>query len=144
MNIINECKLNDDGPYDLEDLKPIAEHIKKNIAVVDRERLNQIIYRTKYPYDKTIYLLYSNNHYELITSMTAYLGYVYYCEKCDKGYNNKDGHRCKTEANEETKIKISKKLNKRKNKVNNQEEIKNKGKYNKCTHKRHCVNAILK
>ena len=43
QEIINECKLNDDGPYDLEDLKPIAEHIKKNIAVVDRERLNQII-----------------------------------------------------------------------------------------------------
>ena len=40
-----------------------------------------------------------------------YLGYVYYCEKCDKGYNNKDGHKCEIEANEGTKINISKKLN---------------------------------
>ena len=31
MHIINECKLSDDGPYDLEDLKPMAENIKKNI-----------------------------------------------------------------------------------------------------------------
>ena len=29
MNIINECKLNEDSPYDLEELKPITEHIKK-------------------------------------------------------------------------------------------------------------------
>ena len=141
MNIINECKLNDNALYDLEDIKPIAEYIKKNIAVVDRERLNQIIYKTTLPYEKTIYLLYHNNHYDLITSMTAYLGYSYYCEKCDKGYNNKDGHKCETEANEETKINIAKKLNKRKRKVNNQEKIKNNGKYNKCTHKRHCVNC---
>ena len=53
MNIINECKLNDDNPYDIEDLKLIAEHIKKNIAVVDRERLNQIVYKTEFTYNKT-------------------------------------------------------------------------------------------
>lgn len=41
-----------------------------------------------------IFLLYHNNHYDVITSMPAFLGNSFYCEICKKGYNNRDQHKC--------------------------------------------------
>jgi len=139
--IIDNTPINKTGPYDLCDIKPIAEYIKKNIAVVDLHNLNQIVYKTNLPYKPTIYLLYSNDHYDVITSMTAYLGYGYYCHDCNKGYNTKDIHQCQSIATDNEKIDISKKLNKRNDNVNKNNEIRNTGKYNKKTHVRECVNC---
>ena len=44
---------------------------------------------------KNINLLYHNNHYNVITSLTAAFCCSYYCEVCNKGYDNKKNHRCK-------------------------------------------------
>jgi len=40
------------------------------------------------------YLRYSNNHYDAIKSITGYLGVSYFCNKCDKGFNDKSKHLC--------------------------------------------------
>ena len=45
-----------------------------------------------------------NNHYDFITSITAYLTCSYFCEKCNLGYQNKDGHKCNAIVNKKEKI----------------------------------------
>ena len=35
-----------------------------------------------------------DNHYDCVTSVKALLGCEYYCEYCDKGYNNRENHPC--------------------------------------------------
>jgi hypothetical protein len=46
--------------------------------------------------DVKVYLYKNGNHFDTIGSMTAFYGQSYYCEKCDKPYQNKDKHKCKT------------------------------------------------
>jgi hypothetical protein len=46
--------------------------------------------------NKKVYLYKNGNHFDTINSMTGLYGQSYYCEKCDKPYQNKDGHKCKT------------------------------------------------
>ena len=43
---------------------------------------------------KEIYVLLGENHYDLITTMSGYLGCSYYCEVCEKGYDHKENHYC--------------------------------------------------
>ena len=42
-----------------------------------------------------IYLLHSDDHYHLITSMVEFLGTAYFCSKCLKGYQTEGEHKCK-------------------------------------------------
>ena len=35
-----------------------------------------------------------DGHYDLITSLTAYYGAPYYCNKCNTPYRNKNNHKC--------------------------------------------------
>ncbi|CAH1382855.1 unnamed protein product, partial [Tenebrio molitor] len=46
--------------------------------------------------DVKVYLYKNGTHFDTISSMTAFYGQSYYCEKCDKPYQNKDKHKCKT------------------------------------------------
>jgi len=49
--------------------------------------------------DKPIYyLLESDDHYDAITSITGYLGVSYFCDKCEKGFNDKNNHLCEGEV----------------------------------------------
>lgn len=41
-----------------------------------------------------IYINYIHNHFEYISSMSGWLGSVYYCTECEKGYHSKGKHRC--------------------------------------------------
>jgi hypothetical protein len=42
--------------------------------------------------EKKIYFYYHDNHYDVITSMTAFLSGIYFCANCYKGYNTKEEH----------------------------------------------------
>ena len=44
---------------------------------------------------KFIYLLYTNSHYNVISSMPAFLERSYYCNFCNMGYSNATVHNCK-------------------------------------------------
>ena len=78
LDIIKNCDLSEDGPFCIDDINKIAPYIKSNIYIVDRQGLNKAIYKTDLPYNNKIYLLHDNQHYNLITSMTAHLGASYY------------------------------------------------------------------
>ena len=44
--------------------------------------------------EKVIYLLYNDNHYDLIKDMASFLNKKFYCKPCNKGYDRVTGHKC--------------------------------------------------
>ena len=64
------------------------------IHVISREHFNGIVYHAPTA-EKKIYLYYHDNHYDVITSMTAFLSRIYFCTICYKGYNTKEEQTCK-------------------------------------------------
>jgi hypothetical protein len=73
----------------------IEKVLNIQIKVVAAECFNSIIYSGAEK-DVKVYLYKNGNHFDTISSMTAFYGQSYYCEKCDKPYQNKDKHKCKT------------------------------------------------
>ena len=62
---------------------------KYQLVVVSGDHFNAIIYKGPET-QKAIYLSHHDGHYDVITSMPAFLGRVYFCLKCEKGYNTED------------------------------------------------------
>ena len=83
-----------------EDLSGLSEVTKfqdvideYQIVVVSAEHFNAIVHEgTKR--DKQIYLYHHDNHFHIITSLSAFLGKAYWCLECKKGYDKKENHRC--------------------------------------------------
>ncbi|WAR14570.1 ACTB-like protein [Mya arenaria] len=44
--------------------------------------------------DNKIFLYHHDQHYDIITSMPAFLGRSYFCTECQKGYDHKEKHKC--------------------------------------------------
>jgi len=82
---------NEEG-FTLEDIKHVEELLDIQIKVICAENFNTIIYSGEERETK-IYLYKNENHFDVINSMKAFLGSCYYCEKCDKRYNNKNRYR---------------------------------------------------
>lgn len=85
---------NEDG-FTLEDIKNVENLLNIRIKIVCAENLNTIIYNGSKESNTVVYLYKNQNHFDVINSMKAFLGSVYYCEKCDKTYQNKNKHTCK-------------------------------------------------
>ena len=62
----------------------------KNIS---KEHLNAMIYSGPEAY-KCLYLYHHDNHYDVITSMPAFLARKQYCHKCKKGCDKITSHPC--------------------------------------------------
>ena len=60
-----------------------------NWSWVSGDHFDAIIYKGPET-EKPIYLYYHSGHYDLITSMAAFLGRAYFCLKCGKGYYTED------------------------------------------------------
>ena len=63
------------------------------IHVVSRDHFNGMIYVGPEA-DNKIFLYMHDNHYDVITSMAAFLNKAYFCTKCNKGYDKKEEHSC--------------------------------------------------
>ena len=63
------------------------------INVVSKEHFNGIIYEGPEAEIK-IYLYHHDEHYDVITSMSAFLNRSYYCHSRHKGYQHREQHRC--------------------------------------------------
>jgi hypothetical protein len=78
----------------IEDVKTFQRFlVGYQIHVISREHFNGIVYHGPTT-DKKIYLYYHDNHYDVITIMTAFLSRNYFCTNCYKGYNTKEEHAC--------------------------------------------------
>lgn len=92
----------DVGNFDA--LIAVSNTIRRNITVfnirIDRKK-SMVEFRTRDihasgGYDTTLYILRRENpdHFDAITSSTAFLDCSYYCDKCNVRSNNKHEHRC--------------------------------------------------
>jgi hypothetical protein len=81
--------------FTLDDIANIEKVLNIQIKVVAAECFISIIYSGAEK-DVKVYLYKNGTHFDTISSMTAFYGQSYYCEKCDKPYQNKDKHKCKT------------------------------------------------
>ena len=61
--------------------------------MVSKEYLNALIYSGPEA-EKHIYLYHHDNHYDVITSMPAFLARKQYCHYCKKGYEKITNHPC--------------------------------------------------
>ena len=80
----------------LEDVKKFQEVIPEyQIVVVSAEHFNRIVFKGPSA-EKVIYLYFHDGHFEIITSMAAFLNRSYFCPTCLKGYDVEDPrhHRC--------------------------------------------------
>ena len=63
------------------------------IIVLSAKHFNAIIYEGPRR-EKQIYLYHHENHFDVITSVSSFLGRGYWCLECKKGYDTKTKHRC--------------------------------------------------
>ena len=84
----------------LEDVDTFARHLGVQINVVDADYFNEIIYTTEQDSvdGKMIYLHKNKNHFDVITSMTGFLGKSYYCHTCKVSYKRRNCHKCPTKC----------------------------------------------
>ncbi|KAK7588176.1 hypothetical protein V9T40_005421 [Parthenolecanium corni] len=83
--------------FTLEDIRACEEELDVQIKVVCAENFNNIIYKGLRDCPIKLYLYKQGNHFDVITHMGAFYGSSYYCQNCDKPYQNKDrAHVCKT------------------------------------------------
>ena len=66
------------------------------LIVVSREFFNSVVYKGDTGAEKKIILYHADDHFSVITSMTAFLERSYYCFHCHVGYTKKGTHKCLT------------------------------------------------
>ena len=87
------------GPCGLKEVDLFQQHlVHYQIIVVSGDQNNAIIYPTKPPTnpnpEKSIYLYYQANHFDVITKLPGFLNTHYFCHKCHKGYDHTTDHLC--------------------------------------------------
>ena len=90
-----------DIPCGLKEVDLFQQHlVHYQIIVVSGDQNNTIIYPPKPPAnpnpEKSIYLYYQDNHFDVITSLPGFLNNNYFCHQCHKGYDHTTDHLCDT------------------------------------------------
>ena len=87
------------GPCGLNEVELFQQHlVNYQIIVVSSDHSNSIIYPREPPTnpnpEKSIYLFYHTNHFDVITSIPGFLNRSYFCHTCHKAYSNTTDHLC--------------------------------------------------
>ena len=90
-----------DIPCGLKEVDLFQQHLTNyQIIVVSGDQNNTIIYPPKPPAnpnpEKSIYLYYQANHFDVITTLPGFLNTSYFCHQCHKGYDHTTDHLCDT------------------------------------------------
>ena len=88
-----------DIPCGLKEVDLFQQHLTQyQIIVVSGDQNNTIIYPSKPPAnpipEKSIYLYYQANHFDVITTLPGFLNTSYFCHQCHKGYDHTTDHLC--------------------------------------------------
>ena len=88
-----------DIPCGLKEVDLFQQHLTNyQIIVVSGDQNNTIIYPHKPPPnpnpEKSIYLYYQANHFDVITKLPGFLNTHYFCHQCHKGYDHTTDHLC--------------------------------------------------
>ena len=92
------------GPCGLNEVELFQQYlVNYQIIVVSGDHNNGIIYPRQPPAnpdpEKSIYLYYQANHFDVITSLPGFLNRSYFCHRCHKAYSNTADHLCKDQCN---------------------------------------------
>ena len=92
------------GPCGLNEVELFQQYlVNYQIIVVSGDHNNSIIYPRQPPAnpdpEKSIYLYYQANHFDVITSLPGFLNRSYFCHRCHKAYSNTADHLCKDQCN---------------------------------------------
>ena len=87
------------GPCGLKEVDLFQQYlVNYQIIVVSGDQNNTIIYPPHPPTnpnpEKSIYLYYQANHYDVITKLPGFLNTNYFCHLCHKGYDHTTDHLC--------------------------------------------------
>ena len=87
------------GPCGLKEVDLFQQYlVNYQIIVVSGDQGNTIIYPPQPPAnpnpEKSIYLYYQANHYDVITTLPGFLNTNYFCHLCHKGYDHTTDHLC--------------------------------------------------
>ena len=87
------------GPCGLKEVELFQQHlVNYQIIVVSGDQNNSIIYPHQPPAnpnpEKTIYLYYQANHFDVIRSLPGFLNAHYFCHTCHKPYDVTTDHMC--------------------------------------------------
>ena len=86
-------------PCGLKEVDLFQQHLTQyQIIVVSGDQNNTIIYPSEPPAnpnpEKSIYLYYQANHFDVITTLPGFLNTNYFCHQCHKGYDHTTDHLC--------------------------------------------------
>ena len=86
-------------PCGLKEVDLFQQHLTQyQIIVVSGDQNNTIIYPPHPPAnpnpEKSIYLYYQANHFDVITTLPGFLNTSYFCHQCHKGYDHTTDHLC--------------------------------------------------
>ena len=86
-------------PCGLKEVDLFQQHlVHYQIIVVSGDQNNTIIYPPRPPAnpnpEKSIYLYYQANHFDVITKLPGFLNTNYFCHQCHKGYDHTTDHLC--------------------------------------------------
>ena len=85
------------GPCGLDEIKKFEstpQMANFRVVVLSKEHCDHIIYTGPDERDHTIYLYNHDEHYDLITKMTAFMERAYFCSTCMVGYDTRFTHKC--------------------------------------------------
>ena len=91
------------GPCGLNEVELFQQYlVNYQIIVVSGDQNNAIIYPGQTPAipnpDKSIYLYYQTNHFDVITTLPGFLNRGYFCHACHKPYDHTTDHLCKDQC----------------------------------------------
>ncbi len=82
------------GPCSIPEIKKFETVLAGyQLNIVSKEHLNALIYSGPEA-EKHLYLYHHDNHYDVITSMPAFLARKQYCHRCKKGFDKITDHPC--------------------------------------------------
>ena len=89
------------GPCGLNEVKLFQQYLTNyQIIVVSGDHNNSIIYPPQPPAnpnpEKSIYLYFHDNHFDVITSLPGFLNRSHFCHRCHKTYDHTTDHLCPT------------------------------------------------
>jgi len=80
------------------DTQKYEDKLKVSICVISHRLGDKKVYPGTNKYSDRIFLYHTSNgnvgHFDVITRVNALLNTSYYCDICDKGFNNRDTHSC--------------------------------------------------
>ena len=88
------------GPCGLKEVDLFQQYlVNYQIIVLSGDQNNTIIYPPQPPPnpnpEKSIYLYYQANHYDVLTTIPGFLNRCYFCHRCHKSYDHTTDHLCK-------------------------------------------------